>query len=129
MKIRLHVLAALAAAPLSFPALADCVAAETAAAPAQSAAPAVPAPAASPVAAATPVASKSVAAPFVIPRAVTLRDRPKTDSAGSIVAPSKKQVRLEHSISNSEGNWWYVTASGLGGGWVQESEMGSPQKL
>lgn len=126
MKIRLHILAALAAAPLSFQALADCVAAEPAPAPQASAAPV--APVATPSAAPT-AASKSAAGSMVIPHAVTLRDRPKIDSVGEVVAPADKQVRLEQSVSNADGNWWYVTASGLGGGWVLESEMSRPQQM
>lgn len=122
MKIRLHILAALAAAPLSFAALADCVAVETGPAPQAAAAPA-----ASP--AATSPAASTAAGTFALPHAVALRDRPKADSVGDVVAPADKQVRLERSVSNADGTWWYVTANGIGGGWVLESEMGRPQQL
>lgn len=123
MKNRLYMVAAVAAASLSFPALADCVAVETGPAPQ-----AATAPVASPAAAATS-ATASPTASFVITHAVTLRDRPKADSVGAVVAPADKPVRLEQSVSNADGNWWYVTASGLGGGWVMESEMSRPQQM
>lgn len=61
-------------------------------------------------------------------RAVALRDRPKLDSTGDVVVPADKRVRLEKSTQNADGAWWYATADGLGGGWVQESELSSPQQ-
>lgn len=123
MKFRLYILAAVAAAPLSFQALADCTAVDAGPAPEAAAAPA-----ANPPAAAASV-SKSAAGSLVIPHAVTLRDRPKADAVGEIVAPADMQVRLERSVSNADGTWWFVTAKGLGGGWVMESEMNRPQQM
>ncbi len=123
MKIRLPFLAALAAASLSFQASADCAAVETAPAATQAAAPATaPAVASAPAAAATPGTSA------VIQRAVTLRDRPQANSMGSVVASADKRVRLERGIKNADGSWWYVSANGLGGGWVLESEISGPQQ-
>ncbi|PTU31316.1 hypothetical protein [Stenotrophobium rhamnosiphilum] len=75
-------------------------------------------------ASATPQTSKATA---VVLRAVALRDRPKLDSTGEVVVPAEKRVRLEKSTQNADGTWWYVTADGLGGGWVVETEVGSAQ--
>ena len=139
MKIRLHILAALAAAPLSFQALADCAAVETAPAAAQTAAPAAaaqvataPEPAAvaasAPVATAAPAAASAPKGTAVTLRSVALRDRPTSTSTGDAVATADKRVRLERSVNNGDGTWWYVTAAGLGGGWVMESELGGQQQ-
>jgi hypothetical protein len=34
---------------------------------------------------------------------------------------------MESSVINGEGTWWFVTATGIGGGWLLESELGDPQ--
>lgn len=82
-------------------------------------------------AAAAPVAAPSVASTTrstaILPNAATLRDQPKTSATGAIVAPAKTRVRLENSLKNAEGTWWFVTADGIGGGWVQESETSDRQ--
>lgn len=111
MKIQFPLLAALAAASISLPALADCVATET-----------------GPTARATPTATATVVSgtaknTAVILRPVALRDRPTASATGDVVANADTSVRLERGVKNSDGNWWYVTAPGLGGGWVQTSDM------
>jgi hypothetical protein len=50
------------------------------------------------------------------------------NSTGDAVATADKRVRLERSVNNGDGKWWYVTASGLGGGWVMENELGGQQQ-
>ena len=61
-------------------------------------------------------------------RSAALRDRPTTNATGDAVVQAETRVRLEASVKNGDGDWWFVTAAGVGGGWVLESEMGSPQE-
>lgn len=121
MKIQLTLAAALAAASISLPALADCVAVETGPAPVKASAPAHHRAHVS-SAAETSSAAKNTA---VILRPVALRDRPVNNATGDVVASADTSVRLEQGVKNSDGNWWFVTAPGLGGGWVQTSELGN----
>lgn len=116
MKIQLPLLAALAAASLSFQAMADCVSVETSATSAQAQAPVRTATAPAP-------ASSKNRSTAVILRPVALRDRPTNSGTGDVVASADTPVRLERGIKNADGNWWFVTAPGLGGGWVQTSDM------
>ena len=79
-------------------------------------------------ASAAPASAQASKITAVALRAVALRDRPKLDSTGDVVVPAEKRVRLEKNTQNADGGWWYATADGLGGGWVQESELSSPQQ-
>jgi hypothetical protein len=56
----------------------------------------------------------------------TLRTRPTVAGTGDPIA-AETRVRMESNISNADGNWWYVTATGIGGGWLLETELGDPQ--
>lgn len=56
-----------------------------------------------------------------------LRSRPVVSGPGETI-DAETRVRLESSTSNADGTWWFVTAPGIGGGWLLESEMGSPQR-
>lgn len=62
----------------------------------------------------------------VVLHPVPLRARPVASANGETV-DAETRVRLESSTSNADGNWWFVTVPGIGGGWLLESEMGSPQ--
>ncbi|MES2488438.1 MAG: hypothetical protein V4607_01515 [Pseudomonadota bacterium] len=117
MKKVLLISVALSVLSFSAQAATECGSVE-ASAPASAAAPAV-------VAAAAPQVTKATA---VVPRAVALRDRPQLSSVGDVVVPADKKVRLSSTVNNSDGNWWYVTADGLGGGWVPESDMSGLQQ-
>jgi hypothetical protein len=119
MKIQLTILAAVAAASISLPALADCVTVETGPAAVKTSATAHHH-RANVSSTADANASKNTA---VILRPVALRDRPVANATGDVIASADTSVRLEHGIKNSDGNWWFVTAPGLGGGWVQTSEL------
>jgi len=71
---------------------------------------------------AEPAAMGEVKTMVVVQHAVTLRDQPKT-STGSAVTEADTHVAVEGHVQNGEGNWSYVSANGVGTGWVQESEM------
>lgn len=58
--------------------------------------------------------------------AAILRSRPTTKGSGDPVAADTR-VRMESSVTNGEGTWWFVTAPGVGGGWLLEKELGDPQ--
>lgn len=75
-----------------------------------------------------PAAQQAPKMTAVMLHAAALRDRPRADSTGEVVAPAETRMRLEKHTQNADGSWWYVTATGLGGGWMLESEMGSPQQ-
>lgn len=77
---------------------------------------------------AAPDSSQSAKPTAFVLHAATLRDRPRQGSQGEVVAPADTRVRLEKMTQNVDGTWWFVTANGLGGGWVLESEMGSPHQ-
>ncbi|PTU31317.1 hypothetical protein [Stenotrophobium rhamnosiphilum] len=68
--------------------------------------------------------SKSTA---VVLHPVPLRTRPVVANTGDII-DAETRVRLESSTINADGIWWFVTAPGIGGGWLLESAMGSPQR-
>lgn len=55
-----------------------------------------------------------------------LRTRPTSTGTGDPI-DSETRVRMESSVTNSDGTWWFVTATGIGGGWLLESELGDPQ--
>lgn len=77
----------------------------------------------------TPVAStqNTAKATAIVLRAAALRSRPTSRGTGDIVA-AETRVRLESHVVNGEGSWWFVTATGVGGGWLLESELGDPQR-
>ena len=56
-----------------------------------------------------------------------LRSRPTGSGTGDPIA-AETRVRMESNVVNAEGNWWFVTATGIGGGWMLESELGDPQR-
>lgn len=76
----------------------------------------------------TPVVStwNSTKATAVVLRSVALRTRPVATGTGDLIA-AETRVRLESSTANSDGTWWFVTAPGIGGGWLLEKDIGSPQ--
>lgn len=77
----------------------------------------------------TPVVStqNTAKATAIVLRAAALRSRPTSGGTGDIVA-AESRVRLESHVVNGEGSWWFVTATGVGGGWLLESELGDPQR-
>ncbi len=138
----LRAAAAAAAAPGAIPAAQAATPAPSAVAPTP-AAPAQPAPAPArvdvqpaPVSAppdeiktVTPVVSTwhtSKATSIVLHNA-TLRTRPTGNGKGDPIA-AETRVRMESSVINAEGTWWFVTATGIGGGWMLEKELGDPQQ-
>ena len=77
----------------------------------------------------TPVVSTWHApkATAIVLNSATLRSRPTSRGNGDVI-PSETRVRMESSVVNGEGTWWFVTATGIGGGWMLESELGDPQR-
>jgi len=125
--------AAAAAAPGAAPA-AEAVAppAATVAAPTPAQVNVLPAPVSAPpeeinapAAAPAPAPRVSKASAFVL-RPAALRTRPTSTGKGDPIA-AETRVRLESSVRNADGTWWFVTATGIGGGWLLESELGDPQ--
>lgn len=84
----------------------------------------------------TPAASASASAPAstqrvskatsIVLHPAVLRTRPTSASTGDSI-DAETRVRLESSVVNADGTWWFVTATGVGGGWMLESELGDPQ--
>lgn len=115
--------AAQAPAPSAAPAVAAPVPAQVDVLPAPVSAP--PEEINAPVAASAPAPRVSKASAFVL-RPATLRSRPTSAGTGDPIA-AETRVRLESSVRNADGTWWFVTATGIGGGWLLESELGDPQ--
>lgn len=76
----------------------------------------------------TPVVSTwhTPRATAIVLHAAALRSRPTGAGTGDVIA-AETRVRMESSVTNAEGAWWFVTATGVGGGWLLESELGDPQ--
>lgn len=55
-----------------------------------------------------------------------LRTRPTASSTGDGIE-AETRVRMESTVTNADGTWWFVTAAGIGGGWLLETELGDPQ--
>ena len=56
-------------------------------------------------------------------RGAQLRSRPTTNAQDSQALAAGSTVRLVTPIKNAEGEWWFITATGIGGGWVLVSEL------
>ncbi|TXH05589.1 MAG: hypothetical protein E6R07_01915 [Nevskiaceae bacterium] len=93
-------------------------------------APSVAAPATPSAAAVQPAVRAAVSdavpkAPYAAVRVDTgLRDRPVTTAAGDLLIAAGTLVHLSGKAVNAEGTWWFVTATGIGGGWLPESDLG-----
>lgn len=70
-----------------------------------------------------PRVSKSTS---IVLHPATLRTRPTSASTGDPI-DAETRVRLESTVTNADGTWWFVTATGIGGGWMLETELGDPQ--
>jgi len=71
--------------------------------------------------------AKQVKPTAIMLRASALRSRPTAAGTGDVIVPAETRVRVESKLSNADGDWWFVTATGLGGGWILQSEAGDPQ--
>lgn len=88
--------------------------------------------AATPSASSVPPAARAAAASDVVPKApyaavrvdTGLRDRPVSTAGGDLLIAAGTLVHLSGSAVNAEGTWWFVTAAGIGGGWLPESDLG-----
>ena len=73
-------------------------------------------------------ASAPVEEAIVGPRARTvpgavMRGSPVLQTADSQNIPNGTLVRLVSPLKNTQGAWWFVTARGIGGGWVRDVEL------
>ena len=70
----------------------------------------------------------AVEEPITGPRARTvpgavMRGSPVLQTADSQNIPNGTLVRLVSPLKNTQGAWWFVTARGIGGGWLRDVEL------
>ncbi len=75
---------------------------------------------------ATPKIERAAKMNSIVLHPSTLRTRPMASSTGDRI-DAETAVRMESTITNSDGTWWFVTATGIGGGWMLEKELGDPR--
>lgn len=58
-----------------------------------------------------------------------LRSSPVMSGIGEVQPlPDGTPVRLVSPLKNTQGQWWFVTARGVGGGWVRDVELTDYQR-
>lgn len=52
-----------------------------------------------------------------------MRGSPVQNTADGQMVPTGTAVRLVSPLKNTQGSWWFVTARGVGGGWLRDVEL------